>query len=106
MSKKINRNWKNQDLRGLKLKTSKDVFDIDKKGKVKIKKEFKIYGSVERNSPFILKKGVKNEKYRFIDDISNLNKKTKNEIVNYFENERTKKGNKRRIVYLVDEKKK
>lgn len=94
------------NLDALKLVTPEQIFYKNKKGEWKVKSKYKVFGSLERNSSMIVKQGPINQKYSFVEDIHKLPNRTKNKIVNYFENQKTKKGRKRQKVYLVDEKKK
>ncbi len=65
----------------------------------------KFVGSVQRGyTSFVTTQKNKNTgKCSFIDDTSSLTKRTKNEVVKFFSD---KKNSKKRVVYLVTEKKK
>ena len=90
---------KNQDLVNLKVLTADKVWVRDKKGNVKLNKNLNIYGKVEKNSScFITSSNLQGKNHKFVEDTSKLTKKTKNEIVNQFNN------NNKRVVYLVKKK--
>lgn len=84
---------KNKDLCNLQVLTADKVWNKDHKT---LKKDLKIYGKVEKSlTSYVSATNLKGKNNKFVEDFSNLNKKTKNEIVNKFNNEN------RKVVYLV-----
>ena len=74
----------------------------DKDGNVK--KGVDVIGKVDRDLPNIVTTVKRrNGKTKFVEDTCNLTKKTKGEIVDFFKNSKTTKGNKRQKAYLVKE---
>lgn len=90
----------NKALAGLKVKFSNDIWDVDKKGNYRLKKNINLFGRVDVKTPNMILKQDKNNKNKFIDDFSALPRKTKENVANELMN------NKRRVVYLVSEEKK
>lgn len=84
---------KNKDLCNLQVLTADKVWNKDHKT---LKKDLKIYGKVEISlTSYVSATNLKGKNNKFVEYFSNLNKKTKNEIVNKFNNEN------RKVVYLV-----
>ncbi len=72
----------------------------DKDGKVK--KGVDVVGKIDRDLPNIITTVKRrNGKTKFVEDTCNLTKKTKGEIVDFFKNCKTTKGNQRQKAYLV-----
>lgn len=91
---------KNKDLVKLRVLTSDEVWQKDKKGKYQINKNLNVYGKVEKGSDcFVTTTNQKGTNHRFVENTVNLTKKTKNEIVDNFLNKN------KRVVYLVEDKK-
>lgn len=88
----------NKALSGLKVVASEDIFIKDKKGK-EIKSPL-VFGQVVRKLPNFIVKEKKDKSYDFVDDVSELPKRTKNELVKHFSS-KTKKGNLRQVAYLI-----
>ena len=86
---------KNKDLVNLEVVSSKEVWEQDKKGKYRYKKNLKIFGKVDKGtSAFVTNTNSSGLNNRFIEDTSNLPKKIKNQIVKHL-------YNKNRVAYLV-----
>ena len=94
---------KNKDLVKLEIFSAENVFDktkLTKGGKPILRSDLQIYGRVEKGlSAMVTSTNRKGENPKFIEDTSKLPKKTKNEIVKYFD-----KYKKRSICYLVKKK--
>ena len=90
----------NKALAGLKIKMADDVWQINKNGKARIKKNINLFGRVDVKTPNMILKQDKNNKNKFTDDFSALPRKTKENVANELMN------NKRRVVYLVSEEEK
>lgn len=72
----------------------------DKNGNVK--KGVDVVGKIDRDLPNIVTTVKRrNGKTKFVDDTCNLTKKTKGEIVDFFKNCKTTKGNQRQKAYLI-----
>ncbi|MGI5927922.1 MAG: hypothetical protein ACOX8A_12240 [Thermacetogeniaceae bacterium] len=100
MSRVFSKN--NKELASLQIISSDEVWQVNKKGKAVLSNKYKFLGKIDRAVPnFILKANNPNRKNYFIDDTSSLPKRTKSKIVDFFLNNKTVKGNKRRVVYLV-----
>lgn len=97
MSRKLQA--KNKALITLETKTSKEVWNKDKKGNFVLNNDFDYYGKVEKGtSAFITMTNRKGKNTKFIEDTHRLSKKTKNEIV------ATLNTGKNSVVYLVKKK--
>lgn len=90
MSRKYNR--KEQNLSGLTVVNSTDVFDTNGK----IKKGVKVYGKVSKDIPYLTSYNAKTKNHKYKDSLDNLSKKNKQEIVEKFENKKT------RVCYVVE----
>ena len=66
---------KNKDLCNLEVVTSDKVWNKDHKS---FKKDLDIYGRVEKRSSYIASTNKKGANSKFLEDFSNLHKKTKN----------------------------
>ena len=76
--------------------TSDDVWTVTKNGKPRLRSDLDIYGRVDKGSSFaITSTNLEGKNHQFVDDVSSLSKKTKNEIVDLFKNSN------KRVVYLV-----
>ena len=63
-------------------------------------------GKIDRDMPnMVIKVNREGQKTKFVEDTCNLTKKTKGEIVDFFKNNKTSKGNSRKKAYIVREKK-
>lgn len=90
---------KNKDLVNLVVKQSKDVWHKNSNGKYVLNNKYDYYGKVEKGtSAFVVRTNLDGTSAKFVDDTSNLSKKTKNEIVKSISNGTTK------VVYLVKNK--
>jgi hypothetical protein len=100
MSSTYSKNRK--ELAAIELKSSEDVWIVNKKGKPHLNRGYKYVGKIDRIMPnFIIKANEKDTKNNFIDDTSALPKATKSKVVDYFFNNQTSKGYSRRVVYLI-----
>lgn len=98
MSSTFSKNKK--ELAGVKVVSSKDVWE-KKNNKYRIKQDVNVVGKVELPlSNFVLKANNENRKTGYIEDVSSLPKRTKNEIVNHFY-DNTGKRNKNTVAYLI-----
>ena len=87
---------KNKDLCNLMVMTADKVWNKDHKS---LRKDLDIYGKVEKSyTSYVSNTNLKGKNNKFVEDFNNLNKKTKNDIVNKFNNEN------RKVVYLVKKK--
>lgn len=84
---------KNKDLCNIEVLTADKVWNKDHKT---LRKDLNIFGKVEKSySAYVSNTNLKGKNNKFVEDFSALNKKTKNEIVNFFNNEN------RKVVYLI-----
>lgn len=84
---------KSKDLCKLEVLTADKVWNKNHKT---LRKDIDIYGKIEKSyTSYVSSTNLKGKNNKFIEDFSSLNKKTKNEIVNKFNNEN------RKVVYLV-----
>lgn len=91
---------KRKELINLDVMSSDQVFYKNNAGKYKLKDDLEVFGKVEIGSTAFIKNTNKlGNSSRYVDDVYNLPKKTKNEIVRKFELEN------RKVVYLVKRKK-
>ncbi len=98
MSSTFSKNKK--ELAGVKVVSSKDVWE-KKNNKFRIKQNVNVVGKVELPlSNFVLKANNENRKTGYIEDVSSLPKRTKNEIVNHFYDNAGKR-NKNTVAYLI-----
>lgn len=98
MSRKFQQ--KNKDLVNLQVKTSDEVWNTDKSGKVILNKDFDYFGKVDKGtSTFIKRTNRYGRSVKYIEDTCNLPKNAKNKIVDLFDNKN------KRVVYLVKKKK-
>lgn len=88
----------NKALSGLKVVTSDEVFKENNQGKV-IKSNM-VFGEVRRNMPNFIVKEKKDKSFNYVDDVSELPKRTKKQLVDLF-NKKTNKGYLRKVAYLV-----
>lgn len=89
---------KNKDLVNVSVVSADKVW-VKNKGKPVLNKDLDIYGKVEKGFDcFVTSTNLKGSNHKFVENTSNLNKRTKNEIVNKFMNENKK------VVYLVKKK--
>lgn len=87
---------KNKDLINLDVVTADKVWNS---GFKTYRKDIEIFGRVDKDcSSFVSNTNLKGKNFKFVEDFSNLSKKTKNEIVKKFKNEN------RKVVYLVRKK--
>lgn len=87
---------KNKDLVKLEVVSAKEVWTKNKKGKPVLRKDINIYGRIEKGfSSYVTSTNMKGSTHKFVENFSSLNKKTKNAIVNKFNNE------KKKVVYLI-----
>ena len=87
---------KNKDLCNLDVVTADKVWNKDGKS---LRKDIEIYGKVEKGfSSYVSSTNLKGKNNKFVEDFASLNKKTKNQIVKYFNNEN------RKVVYLIKKK--
>lgn len=87
---------KNKDLVNLQVVPANAVWTKNKKGKMVLRKDIKIYGRVDKGtSSFITSTNLSGGNYKIVDDTCNLSKKTKNEIVKLL------KTDNRSVAYLV-----
>lgn len=97
MSRKFNS--KNKDLVNLEIKKAKDVWEKDKNGNYVLSPKYDYYGKIDKGlSAFVTITNKKGENSKFVEDTSNLSKKTKQEIVKTLSNDKTK------VAYLVKKK--
>ncbi|MBQ7373041.1 MAG: hypothetical protein IJW64_00525 [Clostridia bacterium] len=90
---------KNKDLVNLEVVTADKVWEKDKKGKPKLKKDLGIFGRIDKGtSSFITSTNLTGGNHKFVEDTSNLSTKTKNEVVKLLKTEG------KRVVYLVRKK--
>lgn len=82
----------NKEVKGLKFKLPEEVYDVEKR---KYRNSKKIYGKVEKNRMFAVT-SKKNNKVEFVNDFANLPKSYKNHILQYFDDNESK-----RTLYLV-----
>jgi len=93
---------KNKDINSLELVPAEKVWTVNKSGKRRLRKDLKIYGKIDLELPTcILSTNTYGVNNKFVDDFNVLPKKTKNEAVDFFLNNRGIKGGKRRVVYLT-----
>ena len=67
----------NKALAGLKVKFSNDIWDVDKKGNYRLKKNINLFGRVEKSTPNMILKQDKNRKEKFIDDFQHCQERQK-----------------------------
>lgn len=97
---------KNKEFATVELKTTEEVWTYDQKGKRVLSSEFDYVGKIDLSMPNVLLKANRKDcKTAFIDDFSSLTKKTKSEVVDFFMNNKGRKGGSRRVAYLVAKKK-
>ena len=98
MSSVFSKNRK--ELSGVKVVSAKDVWE-KKNGKFKLKSDLRIVGKVELPfSGMVLKANNEGHKTSFVEDVSALPKRTKNEIVGHFYNDKGKRT-KNTVAYLI-----
>lgn len=88
----------NKALSGLKVVTSDDAYRIDKHGN-HLKSKM-IFGEVKSTMPNFIVKEKKDKSYAFVDDVSELPKSTKKELVKHF-SKKTTSGSYRKVAYLI-----
>ena len=94
---------KGKDLISLTAVPAEEVWNKSKgrPGKFSLRKEIDIYGRIDKgSSSFVTKTNLKGTNHKFVEDTSNLPKKTKQKIIDMFKNDNKK------VVYLVKENKK
>ena len=68
----------------------------------KLNPNYNFIGKIDRDMPnMVIKVNKEGKKTSFVEDTCNLTKKTKGEIVDFFKNAKTAKGNPRKKLYLV-----
>lgn len=82
----------NKEVKGLKFRLPEEVYDVEKR---RYRNSKKIYGKVEKNRMFAVT-SKKNNKVEFVNDFANLPKSYKNHILQYFDDNESK-----RTLYLV-----
>lgn len=82
----------NKEVKGLKFKLPEEVYDVKKR---RYRNSKKIYGKVEKSRMFAVT-SKKNDKIEFVNDFANLPKSYKNHILQYFDDNESK-----RTLYLV-----
>lgn len=91
---------KNKDLVSLEIKTSDEVWNINKSGKAKLSKEYDYFGKIDKGTSIFIKKTNRDGKsVKYVEDTCKLPKIAKNKIVDLFDNKN------KRVVYLVKKKK-
>ena len=91
---------KNKDLVNLEVVTADKVWEKDKQGKPKLKKDIGIFGRIDKGtSSFITSTNLKGGNHKFVEDTQNLSSKTKNEVVKLLKTEGKK------VVYLIKKQK-
>ena len=101
MSRQLQR--KNLDLVNLELKTADEVWDKKKirNGKPTLSKKYSYFGRVDKGtSSMITSTNSIGENHKFVEDTYRLPKNLKNKIVDLMKNKN------KRVVYLVEKKKK
>lgn len=94
---------KNKSLSGVHLMSAEEVFVFNKKTnrKDKIRSDITLVGKIDTQIPnVILKANKKNSSTKFIDDVSSLPRRCKEDVVDFFFDENGERNN-RRKVYLV-----
>lgn len=98
MSSTYSKNKK--ELAGAKVISSKEVF-TKRNGRYVVRPDIDIIGKVDTSmSNFILKVNKRGGKPNFVDDVSELPKRTKSELVGHFYDEKGNR-NKNKVAYLV-----
>lgn len=82
----------NKEVKGLKFRLPEEVYDVEKR---RYRNSKKIYGKVEKSRMFAVT-SKKNDKIEFVNDFANLPKSYKNHILQYFDDNESK-----RTLYLV-----
>lgn len=82
----------NKEVKGLKFRLPEEVYDVEKR---RYRNSKKIYGKVEKNRMFAVT-SKKNDKIEVVNDFANLPKSYKNHILQYFDDNESK-----RTLYLV-----
>ena len=93
----------NKELSGVKVISTSKAFIYDKKTgkKDKLSPDYEFVGKVDMSIPnLIIKANKKDKKTAFIDDVNELPKRAKEELVNYFFDKNGKR-NKKQKAYLV-----
>lgn len=92
---------KNKDLVNLQVVSANEMWKRGKNNKLILDtQKFDIYGRVEKGYDcFVTSTNLKGNNHKFVENTSNLTKKTKNEIIDNFLNKN------KRVVYLVKKKK-
>lgn len=89
-----------KELSGVKVVSASDVWE-NRNGKYRLRTDVKILGKVETSMPnMILRANNKERKTGFVDDVSELPKRTKRDLVNHFFDE-TGKRNRNTVAYLI-----
>lgn len=100
MSSTYSKNKK--ELSGVKVVSAAEVWRKNyKNGKFSLRKDIDILGKVELPlSNFVLKANNEDQKTGYIEDVSSLPKRTKDEIVNHFYNNKGKRT-RNTVAYLI-----
>ena len=89
-----------KELSGVKVVSSKEV-QQKQRGRFRLRSDVDIVGKVELPlSNFVLKANNENRRTGYIEDVSELPKRTKNEIVSHFY-DKTGKRTKNTVAYLI-----
>ncbi|MDR3022048.1 MAG: hypothetical protein LBU60_05195 [Clostridiales bacterium] len=92
-----------KELSKVRVYGSSEVWERNKYNKWQFKKGIRVIGKVDINlSSMVLKANKKGYKTEFVEDVANLSKKTKNEIIDCFY-DKTGKRTSKDVVYLVKE---
>ena len=93
----------NKELSGVKVISADTAYIFDKRTgeKNKLNPDYEFVGKVDMAFPnVIIKASKKNKRTAFIDDVNELPKRAKMELVNYFYDKNGKR-NKKTVAYLV-----
>ncbi len=107
MSRTFSKNRK--ELASVKLISAEEAYVLTKGGKRCLRKDVKFVGKITRGlDSMILNASSMNSKSHFVDDTSELPRATKEKIVDFFFNNKSADGRRRKVVYLIrgDKKKK